>query len=293
MPILRNENFFLALNLPPTGKLTSLAAILDALPLFHEQPHLLLDILELNPLVSPSVIHLANSSYFKHSTACDTLQQCLDNIGIHELTKLTLLTLAHDFLTTPLTRYSFAPSESWDISILTANLLERLAPSAGITSLQGYAIGLFHAFGRYIIENYLNTLDEPIKTPRTDYFNLARWERGNIGMGHASTATVIMVKWGLPEYFFRPIEFQNRPLGAGNRHLAITCLLNISIHLAAYITLPDVQPDPVKTIQPEILKGAAMNWRNFYQLEGPARVALMKTHFILTRLRNSDEETEG
>lgn len=283
MPVLRNEKLILALNVEAGAREAALVPLLDCLRDPSAKTRLLTTLKEETTL-SDTLLLYARSKYFRHEKAPETLEQAEAAIGTSMLAKLALFSIAADAITQPFDAYALPPAAMIDLSLLNATMMEHTATLTGSPPLLGYALGLFHGFGRCILNAYLREIDPEQKhcAPEQEYFNLSRWERTNIGMSHANAASVLLVKWGLPEAFYRPIQFQNRPEDAGKIHRKLASQLNICLHVAAHSCMPEQNPPPVRSISTHYYEMSGIPWQSIPHFDGPARMHLMRMHHILT-----------
>lgn len=278
MPILRNEKLLLALDSPPSGRDAALVSLLEQTPSPGDGTTLC-RLIASDAELQAAVLMLTNSTAFEHKEPCETLEAACSLLGAEELIKLALLSIANMQLTDPFETYGLEPSQMWDLSVLAAGAMECAARYAQIPPLLAYAIGLFHAFGRSVLNRYLRGFEGGrVRAPRCSYFELSDWERSAVGIDHTDAATILLEKWNAPEAFYRPIQFQNRPEDCEAGHQSSAALLHICLHMAAHIVLPGLQAPPLKAIGSAALAASGMPWRDVHFLEGPARMALLRAH---------------
>lgn len=283
MPILRNEHLFLALNVEPDARMATLASLWELLtkPEAHTQ---IAQIIERESTLASSLLRLTHSRYFKKDQPFKTLQKAATELGSTAFIKLALLSLALPDLQQDFKPYPMPPEHLQKMAFLTASAMTAAAPKANLHPLQAYALGLFHGFGRCVLNRFIASQDPAMRATQTDYFALSHWERKHIGMSHAAAGAVLWVKWGFPESFYRPIQFQNRPQDAGSQHASSTALLHLCLRIANNIIIPDKSFNPLKIIPPETFASAGIAWQRFKSLEGPANMGLLQIQSILSQL---------
>jgi HD-like signal output (HDOD) protein len=252
MSLLNNRYLITAMDVSPTPSQMTFGKLLTALENEQIDLNIVADIIQVEPSLSTSVLKLANSAYYGHDKPCESIQEALSCLGTQEVLKIVALTAIEDSLTREYKAYPFTPAEFWETAVLASNIMEQLASRYGLEPLTAYSIGLLHAIGKNIINNYLlDYREEKLLAPKISYIDLSTWERTHIGLDHADVTGVLMKKWNFPKSLRFPIQYQMRPGNAPDNYKTHAHLLRFSITMAALMAMPKENKEALNEIPTE------------------------------------------
>lgn len=182
----------------------------------------------LDPVLSLRVLQVANSSYYRRTTAVTSLPHAMVSLGIEHITQLVIEAMATEvrpyFSGNPQVFHRF-----WMHSLVVARiaeLLERvIRANVGVNV---YLAGLLHDLGMFALDAvcpnlYVQTLRHGSSVSR----QLRPAEREFTGVEHDQAGFWLAEKIGLPEPFCRVIQHHHHPRQAREYRLAVAI-----VHLA-------------------------------------------------------------
>lgn len=198
-----------------------------------------IEIVKTNPELANLILRSANSPYYGRENFCKNIYEAVQTIGLNETEKLIALQLSKKTFSKDFNHYGIRAEEFLQVSLLTALIMENLAPTLSLDKGNAYTVGLIHG----VCRNYVNlALEEKhngsFTVPRIHYLNLYSWEETLLGINHADVSGIIMDIWGFPQALYLPVAYQFNPTEVP-RAKNMTYLLVFSMSIAASVILPE------------------------------------------------------
>ena len=198
-----------------------------------------IEIVGTNPELANIILRSANSPYYGRENFCKNIHEAVQTIGLNETEKLIVLQLSKKPFSQDFNHYSIQAEEFLQVSLLTALIMENLAPTLSLDKRNAYTVGLIHG----VCRNYINQALEDkhngsFTVPRIHYLNIHSWEETLLGVNHADVSHIIMDIWGFPEALYLPVAYQFNPTEVP-RAKKMTYLLVFSMSMAASVILPE------------------------------------------------------
>ena len=197
------------------------------------------EIVGTNPELANIILRSANSPYYGRENFCKNMHEAVQTIGLNETERLIVLQLSKKTFSQDFNHYGIQAEEFLQVSLLTALIMENLAPTLSLDKGNAYTVGLIHG----VCRNYINQALEDkhngsFNVPRIHYLNIHSWEETLLGVNHADVSHIIMDIWGFPEALYLPIAYQFNPTDVP-RAKNMTYLLVFSMSMAASVILPE------------------------------------------------------
>jgi HD-like signal output (HDOD) protein len=241
------------------------------------------EIIQLEPALSTAVLRFSNSVYFGRQMPSSSIQEAIGRLGTLEILKLVAIASTRETLSSDYKLYPFTTHQMWDISMLTAIIMDALADRADVEKFIAYSIGLLHSIGRTFLHHYLLEYNGAPKAPEVDYIALADWEQEQVGMTHADAGGLLMKSWGFPTRLSRPIECQYHPKDAEEEGAAAS-LLRISMAFAAQLSMPEVNKNLLLQTPKQYFKKVNLTPDIVLETEEEAREELIKVRTIFSKI---------
>ena len=198
-----------------------------------------IELVKTNPELANIILRSANSSYYSRQKSCKNIHEAVQTIGLNETEKLIVIQLSKKNFSQDFNHYGIHADEFLQVSLLTALIMENVAPTVSLDKGNAYTVGLIHGVSR----NYINQALEdkhnvPFTVPRIHYLNIHSWEETLLGINHADVSRVLMEFWGFPEALYLPVAYQFNPADVP-REKNMTYLLAFSMSMAASVILPE------------------------------------------------------
>jgi HD-like signal output (HDOD) protein len=164
-----------------------------------------------------------------------TVEEAMNRIGFTEAYKMVGLVAAGQVLEGDLELYGISTDYLWESCVLTATLMQYLAPriktpkdySIPISGV-AYTIGLLHQVGRILINHYNKKAPFSCLEGFTDKLTPSK-EKELFGFDNFEAGAALLKKWNFSHEITVPIHYQNNPLDAKavDGDIAIISLINL------------------------------------------------------------------
>lgn len=182
------------------------------------------DLLRRDAGLTARIIRVANSSVYAKGAPSSSLVDALARVGFKEVYRLTGFAAVSQMSDQKLPLYNLSGPQLRENSLLTALMMESLAPAADIDARMAYTAGLLRSTGKIALDRLLR--DEATR-PSVDaqVTDLAEWEVRVAGMSNCAAAAFILSEWRFPEDMIAAIKDHYQPDASA---APLTHLLNIA-----------------------------------------------------------------
>jgi HD-like signal output (HDOD) protein len=156
------------------------------------------------------IIRVANSSVYGQGLPSSSLIEALARVGFKEVYRLTGFAAVAQISDQKLPLYGLSGAHLRENSLLTALVMETLAPAAGIDPRIAYTAGLLRSTGKIALDRILR--DEAAGAgPMTEVTQLAEWEGRVAGLSNCEAAAIILKEWHFHEDLIAAIRDHYQP----------------------------------------------------------------------------------
>ena len=191
-------------------------------------------VVELDPGLVSSVLHLSNSAVYGQRGKVDTVARAIDLIGRRALRDMVLASSVTQVFADIPTEFVDMAS-FWDNSItcgVVTQLLARHIRARDADSL--FLAGLLHGVGRLVF--YARRPDEYralLATKPADEKTLATAEQHTFGFNYAELGAALLANWALPERICAAIAHQLEPEATRAVHAREVAIVHIANDIAS------------------------------------------------------------
>ena len=223
----------------PREMLLHVAKSLPAAPrILAELGHLLLDpnsemdaivtLLRRDAALTARIIRISNSAFYNTGHPYASLEEALARVGFMEVYRLTGFAAVSQIADKPLPLYQVSGAQVRENSLLTALIIELLAPQVGVDPRLAYTAGLLRSVGKIVLDGV--TRNSAYKGVYQSQFGaVGDWETGFLGMSNCEAAAVVLHEWRFPTTTIEGIR--EHYLGSPNASV-LPQLLNLAAGLA-------------------------------------------------------------
>ena len=144
------------------------------------------------------IIRIANTPAYTVGEPFASIEQALARIGFGEIYRIAGFAAVAQMTNLNLGEYLITGARLRENSLLTALLMEALAPSAGVDPQEAYSAGLLRSIGKIAVDRFIS--DSRIREAfdpaagRT----LEEWERTRAGFTSGEAAAFVLGEWRFP-----------------------------------------------------------------------------------------------
>jgi len=223
-------------NLPPVSPAS--LRLINLLDQDTQENEEVIEILKYDSVLTAKVLRMCNSPYYGFNESIASIDQAVLILGYDKIVRIVLALCFGGIMGIPLQSYSFATTDLWRHSFVTAMAAEGLAQDgliANVESSTAFTAGLLHdigklAFNQILAPDLISNLRYQI-----DVHGLSRIEaeRQTIGTDHAEVGACMLQAWKLPREIVEGVANHHQPLIQPQPGLsAVTCIANSIAHLA-------------------------------------------------------------
>jgi HD-like signal output (HDOD) protein len=182
-------------------------------------------LLRCDAALTARIIRIANSAAYNVGSPYASLEQALARVGFGEVYRLTGLATAAQLANETLPLYGLAGAQVRENSLLTALILEELAPTAGLDQRAAYTAGLLRSTGKIALNRLTRDPAYRGSYPVSGGPRLADWETDFAGVNNCDAAAFILNEWRFPPAILNAIRDHYSPPVCG---AALAQLLNLA-----------------------------------------------------------------
>lgn len=191
------------------------------------------ELIEMDPSLTTSVLKLVNSSAFAAEHPISSMHEASVRLGSYNLMQMVIGSSMAKVMAADVPGYDLPSGELWRASISAAiftdvitDVLQIKAPGHTFTA------GLLRDVGKIVLGSYVKVDVEGIlKYALENDVSFPEAEYAILGIDHAEVGAVLMRRWRLPEELCTPVRWHHRPEDATSEQL-VTCI----VHLADILT---------------------------------------------------------
>jgi putative nucleotidyltransferase with HDIG domain len=158
--------------------------------------------------INGQVLKFANSSYYRRGAAVDSLEVAIQRLGFNHVHQLVMIAAAKSVFNCRMKVYKGQDEGLFETSIACGELMSALSTPLGLGDRDAaYTIGLFHAIGKIIIDNYFADKGILIFNQQTVHSTMEE-ERKLLGFDHAEAGAELLTKWRFSDYIVFPVRHQ-------------------------------------------------------------------------------------
>ncbi len=157
-------------------------------------------LLELDPLLTTSILRLANSPFYGFVRKIDSIHDATVLLGIHSLRQVIIsYSMVNAFPEAP--GGALNRNALWKHSIGVAVAARLLSRCCGQESEEVFVAGMLHDIGQFLMDQCLqDQYQQVFEFKRQNCCTLREAEQQVLGLGHSKVGAVAIRHWKLPDY---------------------------------------------------------------------------------------------
>jgi HD-like signal output (HDOD) protein len=189
----------------------------------------LVAVLRLDAGLCAQVVSAANTVFFRGGLPVSSVDEAVIRVGVWEVRRLLLGSIAFELTATGLRFYGLPPGELWNRSLACALAMDALGQETRRSTDVCYTIGLLHAIGLIVVDRWMARRENTQVALLGEAFSpdLGARERARIGWSSAELGGQLLMNWKFPESIAQVVVHQETPLRAG-RFRRLACLLGVA-----------------------------------------------------------------
>lgn len=163
--------------------------------------------IEMDPNLTANMLRLANSAYFGHMRAIDSVKDIIVRLGLETVKLLAITSASVGLMKSPQEAYNLEPGSLWYHSHASAVLASVICQHAKIDDAGSvYTASLLHDIGKVLLNKPLQVAISNMKVkPAKKFSSLVELEYSLLQTDHAKVGEALLEKWGLPEHISQPV----------------------------------------------------------------------------------------
>jgi HD-like signal output (HDOD) protein len=155
--------------------------------------------------LTATVVRLSNSVIYAGAQRCASLEEAVARVGYAEVYRLIGFATTAQLCPQQLGIYGVTGAQLRENSLLTALIMEQLAPMAALDAPAAYTAGLLRSIGKIALDRLAPT-GCGINYESHGTGPLAEWETAMVGMGNCDAAGIILTEWRFPDVTVRAVR---------------------------------------------------------------------------------------
>jgi HD-like signal output (HDOD) protein len=197
-----------------------------------------IDLLKRDSGLTARVIRVANSAVYAGAAGVrfGSLEEALQRVGFNEVYRLTGFAAVAQISDHTLSYYGIGGGQFRENSLLTALMMEMLAPQAGVDPRMAYTAGLLRSTGKIAVDRLCSgpTYARSYSAKGNDG-PITTWETELVGVTNTEAAGTILEAWRFPPITISAIRDHYKP---HSQSPALAHLLNLAAGAAAKAGYP-------------------------------------------------------
>ncbi len=185
--------------------------------------------------ITAGVIRLSNSAYYRPQRPIRSIQEAVVTLGLRTVKNIVLVAASRGILSEGLEGYKSEGKDTWDHSLLVAELAARISRLKR-TKIQpdvAFTAGLLHDIGKVVLSQYFKKVYRMVameveKNPAEPFDSV---ERRMLGYDHAEIGGKLLTLWKFPPELAEAAAMQYQPENA-KASPELTSLVHVANHLA-------------------------------------------------------------
>jgi len=153
------------------------------------------DLLRRDAGLTARIIRVANSPVYNQGEPSSSLIDALARVGFKEVYRLTGFAAVAQMSDQRLALYGLPAARLRENSLMTALVMEALAPAARLDPRVAYSAGLLRSTGKIALDRMLRDEHARPGVPAPEITDLAEWETRAAGLHNCAAAAIILSEW--------------------------------------------------------------------------------------------------
>ena len=153
-------------------------------------------LLKRDAALTARIIRISNSAIYNTGLPFASLEDALARVGYTEVYRLTGFAAVAQLADQQLSLYRLSGVQLRENALLTALIMETLAPAADVDARQAYTAGLLRSTGKIAIDRLARGGGATFLPGTLE--GVAAWETAQVGMTNVEAAAMILDQWRFP-----------------------------------------------------------------------------------------------
>jgi len=191
------------------------------------------ELIEMDPSLTASVLKLVNSSAFAADHPISSISEASVRLGSYNLMQMVIGSSMAKVMACDVPGYDLPSGELWKSSITCAIFTDVIASVLKLnTPGHTFTAGLLRDVGKIVLGSFVNVDVNSILDYSAEHeISFPEAEYALLGIDHAEVGAVLMRRWRLPEQLCTPVRWHHRPEDATSEKLVTSV-----VHLADILT---------------------------------------------------------
>jgi HD-like signal output (HDOD) protein len=157
-------------------------------------------LLKCDAALTARIIRVSNSVMYRTGEAHASLDEALLRLGLTEVYRIAGMAATAQLSESELPFYGVTASQFRENALLTALIMEQLAPGVRVDRSEAYTAGLLRSIGKVAIDRWF--CGPNAANARDIFFHggpLQDWETDHVGLSANEAAGAILLDWNFPE----------------------------------------------------------------------------------------------
>jgi HD-like signal output (HDOD) protein len=159
----------------------------------------LAELLKRDASLTACIVRIGNSAIYGHAEPCGSLEEAVARLGFAELYRLVGFATAAQICPQILSLYGVTGAQFRENALLTALVMEQLAPAANLPASAAYTAGLLRSIGKIALDRLVAANGHGLDYSENGRGPLAEWEVAAVGMDNCAAAAIILAEWQFPQ----------------------------------------------------------------------------------------------
>ena len=182
-------------------------------------------LLRCDAALTTRIMRITNSAIYNVGTPYGSLEQALARVGFSEVYRLTGFAATAQLSDEKLPLYGIDGAKLRENALLTALVMEALAPIAGVDQRVAYTAGLLRSTGKIALNRLTRDPAYSGSYPAEAKLPLAEWETDFCGLNNCEAAAFILNEWRFPPSTLNAIQQHYTPVASSSQ---FSFLLNLA-----------------------------------------------------------------
>lgn len=180
-------------------------------------------LLKRDPGLTACIVRISNSAVYGYAEPCNSLEAAVTRVGFTELYRLVGFAATAQISPQRLGLFGVSGAQFRENALLTALLMEGLAPLAGVDGPTAYTAGLLRSIGKIALDRLVSA-DCDLDYELHGTGPLSEWEAVAVGMTNGEAASIVLKNWGFAPEAIETISLHYNPPYSHQ----LACLLNLA-----------------------------------------------------------------
>jgi HD-like signal output (HDOD) protein len=170
-------------------------------------------LLKCDPALTARIIRVSNSVVYRTGEAHASLEEALLRLGLTEVYRITGFAAAAQLSESELPLYGVTAAQYRENALLTALVMEQLAPLTSVAVDEAYTAGLLRSIGKAAVDRWF-CAPHSISSHNFFYHGtgpIEDWEIEHVGLPANEAAAMILADWNFPESTAAGVREHYRP----------------------------------------------------------------------------------